>query len=165
MQPTSVVCYTHPMKRTDQKSHCAVNFALESVGDSWSLLIVRDIAFNGKHTFHEFLASEERIARNILANRLAQLEHQGIVARQPDPQDRRVGFYTLTDKGIDLIPVLLALSTWSAKYDPDTAANMEFGAIYLKDPLGITAMVQNAAREGRAAFAGEDSVIRALRVR
>jgi DNA-binding HxlR family transcriptional regulator len=150
------------MKRLDQKSHCAVNFALEVIGDPWSLLIVRDIAFNGKHTFNEFLKSEERIARNILASRLAQLEDNGVLIRQVNPEDRRVGYYTLTEKGVDLIPVLFELSKWSVKYDPDTAASKEFGEIYFKDPNRITQMVQNAVRQGRAAFVGKDSVAREL---
>ena len=150
------------MKRQDQKSHCAVNFALEVIGDPWSLLIVRDIAFNGKHTFNEFLASEERIARNILASRLAQLERYGILIKRTDPQDRRALLYSLTEKGVELIPVLFELSKWSVKYDPNTAASKEFGEAYFKNPSRITRMVQDAAREGRAAFAGEDSVIRKL---
>ncbi len=150
------------MKRQDQKSHCAVNFALEVIGDPWSLLIVRDIAFNGKHTFNEFLASEERIARNILASRLAQLERNGILIKRTDPQDRRALLYSLTEKGVELIPVLFELSKWSVKYDPNTAASKEFGEAYFKNPSRITRMVQDAAREGRAAFAGEDSVIRKL---
>lgn len=150
------------MKRQDQKSHCAVNFALEVIGDPWSLLIVRDIAFNGKHTFNEFLASEERIARNILASRLAQLERNGILIKRTDPQDRRALLYSLTEKGVDLIPVLFELSKWSVKYDPNTAASKEFGEAYFKNPSRITRMVQDAAREGRAAFTGEDSVIRKL---
>ena len=56
------------MKRTDRKSHCPVNFALETVGDPWSLLVVRDIVFHGKHAFGEFLASEERITTSVLAD-------------------------------------------------------------------------------------------------
>jgi DNA-binding HxlR family transcriptional regulator len=150
------------MKRTDQKSHCAVNFALEAIGDPWSLLIVRDVAFNGKYTFNEFLASEERIAKNILASRLAQLEGAGILAKRINPQDRRMGSYTLTEKGIDLIPILFELSKWSVKYDPDTAASKEFSEVYFKDPSRITRMVQDAVLQGRSAFAGEDSVGREL---
>lgn len=151
------------MKRLDRKSHCAVNFALEFIGDPWSLLIVRDIAFDGKHMFNEFLSSEERIAKNILSRRLAQLEQNGILSRQSDTRDRRVTLYTLTEKGIDLIPVLFELSKWSVKYDPDTAASKEFGALYFQDPSGIIQLVQNAVRQGRAAFAGSDSVAAELK--
>lgn len=150
------------MKRSGQKSHCAVNFALEAIGDPWSLLIIRDIVFDGKHSFNDFLASEERIAKNILADRLKKLETSGILTRKIDPQDRRVGYYALTEKGIDLIPVLFELSKWSVKYDPETAASKEFGEIYYKNPEKITRMIQDAARAGRAAFVGEDSVANEL---
>ena len=160
MQP--IMLYYSHMKRTDQKSHCAVNFALEAIGDPWSLLIVRDVAFNGKHTFNEFLASEERIAKNILASRLAQLESTGILVKRINPQDHRMGLYVLTEKGIDLIPILLELSKWSVKYDQNTAASKEFGAVYFSDPVKVTQMVQSAVRQGRSAFAGEDSVGREL---
>ncbi len=150
------------MKRYDIKSHCAVNFALETIGDPWSLLIVRDIAFDGKHTFNEFLASKERIAKNILASRLVKLEQVGIIEKRNDPTDHRKSIYTLTSKGIDLIPVLFELSSWSVKHDPDTAANKDFGEQYHKDKGRITRLVQDAVQEGRAAFAGQDSVISQL---
>ncbi len=145
------------MKRYDLKSHCAVNFALEAIGDPWSLLIVRDIAFDGKHTFNEFLASEERIAKNILADRLMTLEKAGIVVKQNNAEDRRKGFYALTEKGVDLIPILFELSSWSVKYDTSTAANKRFGEAYFADKSHVTKVVQDAVREGRAAFAGEHS--------
>ena len=150
------------MKRTDQKSHCAVNFALEAIGDPWSLLIVRDIAFNGKHTFNEFLHSEERIAKNILANRLAQLEEKGIVCKRTNPYDRRVTEYNLTEKGIDLVPVLFALSEWSVKHDPLTDANMAFAEAYYKNPAKVTKTVQRVVHEGRAAFVGDRSAAEEL---
>jgi DNA-binding HxlR family transcriptional regulator len=152
------------MKRADRKSHCAVNFALEAIGDPWSLLIVRDIVFDGKHSFNEFLASEERIAKNILASRLSRLEHNGILIKRISLHDRRVVLYSLTEKGIDLIPILFEFSKWSVKYDPDSAASKAFGEVYFKDPIGVTQIVQNAVRQGRAAFAGEDSALRELNI-
>lgn len=150
------------MKRLDNKSHCAVNFALEAVGDPWTLLIVRDIAFNGKHTFKEFLASDERIASNILTDRLVQLEHKGIVAKQQNPVDRRGGYYALTEKGIDLIPILLELSSWSFKYDAETDADKDFADRYYRDPIGVTKYIQAGVREGWAVVAGEKSLAREL---
>ena len=150
------------MKRIAGKSHCAVNFTLEAIGDPWSLLIIRDIVFNGKHTFNEFLASEEHIATNILAQRLVQLEKNGIVIRRPNPTDKRKGFYGLTDKGLDLLPVLLQLVIWGAKHDPETAANMEFGRRYFENPEEIFNLVFDTVKSGGAVFAGEDSVIEKL---
>lgn len=146
------------MKRLHGKSHCTVNFALEAVGDPWTLLIVRDIAFDGKHRFKEFLSSQERIASNILTNRLVQLERDGIVTKKRDTNDRRTMRYDLTEKGIDLIPVLLTLSNWSFRYDSQTEANKQFANIYRHDPIGVTKQIQAGVRAGRAAFVGEDCV-------
>lgn len=137
------------MKRANGKSHCAVNFALEAVGDPWTLLIVRDIAFDGKHTFKQFLSSEEHIASNILTNRLTQLEQNGIIHKKENLDDRRTPLYDLTEKGIDLLPILLELSNWSFKYDIETDASPEFAAAYRGDPAGVTKQVQYTVREGR----------------
>ena len=106
------------MKRTDRKSHCPVNSALEVVGDPWSLLVVRDIVFYGKHTFGEFLASEERITTSVLADRLARLVSSGILSKQRNPADRRREFYSLTDAGLALIPVLVELANWGVRLRP-----------------------------------------------
>lgn len=106
----------------DVRSHCPVNYGLEIFGDKWSLLVVRDIAFAGKKTYGEFLKSEEGVATNILASRLAYLEEQGILAKTPSATDGRKDFYSLTEKGLDLIPVLLSVVVWSAKHDPKSHA-------------------------------------------
>lgn len=97
------------------RSDCPVNFALETFGDKWSLLIIRDIVFWGKKTYGEFLNSDEGIATNILAARLAQLEQEGILARSPDPADKRRDVYSLTEKGLELIPLLVEIVAWSGK--------------------------------------------------
>src|SRR5690349_16917315 len=86
---------------------CSIPAALESVGERWSFLILRG-AFNGLHHFEEF-QSTLGIARNILSNRLARLVERRILAREPDPVDRRRVAYRLTEKGRDLLPVLIAL--------------------------------------------------------
>lgn len=90
--------------------------ALELVGDLWSLLIIRDLMFKGRHTFKEFLEAGEGIASNVLTDRLRRLAEAGILGRQPDLRDRRRVVYTLTLKGIDLAPVLVELVAWSAKH-------------------------------------------------
>lgn len=91
------------------------------VGDSWSLLIVRDLMFKGLRTFREFSLSDEGIASNVLADRLARLERAGILAKAPDPSDRRRLLYRLTAKGIDLAPVLIEVVLWTARHE-NTAA-------------------------------------------
>lgn len=138
------------MKRANGKSHCTVNFALEAIGDPWSLLIVRDIVFNDKHTYKEFLASDEKIATNILVDRLSRLEQYKIITKHANPNDRRAAIYQLTEKGIDLIPAILELSKWSFKYDPLSDASKELASQYDKDPSKTTKMIQDSVRSSRA---------------
>lgn len=97
------------------RSNCPVNFGLEAFGDRWSLLIIRDIIFWGKKTYGDFLRSDEQIATNILASRLASLESSGIVLKVPHSTDKRRDVYQLTAKGLDLIPLLIEIISWSGK--------------------------------------------------
>ncbi len=97
------------------RSNCPVNFGLEAFGDRWSLLIIRDIVFWGKKTYGDFLRSDEQIATNILAARLASLESSGILRRVPHAADKRKDVYELTTRGLDLIPLIVEIVSWSAK--------------------------------------------------
>ena len=83
-----------------------MNYAVEALGDKWSLVIFRDMIFWGKKTYGEFLKLDERIATNILADRLAYLEREGLVSKSPDPHDKRKEIYRVTEKGIGLVPML-----------------------------------------------------------
>lgn len=150
------------MKRTDNKSHCPVNFGLEAIGDQWSLLIVRDIVFWGKRTYGEFLSSEEGIATNMLARRLKELEQKGIITKQTDSEDKRKEVYSLTEKGLALIPILLEISGWSARYDPQTIAPKEFVEYVYAHRDKMFALITDTVREGGAIFAGEQSVIQKM---
>jgi DNA-binding HxlR family transcriptional regulator len=115
------------------RSLCPINLALEVFGDRWTLLIVRDLMFAGKRHFRELLHSDERIASNILADRLNMLVAQGIVTRADDPTHKQKAVYSLTQKGIDLLPILAQIGIWSRKYRPvspelgATAAELEAG--------------------------------------
>ena len=100
------------------RSNCPVSFALEAIGDRWSLLVLRDLIMRGKCHYQDFLNSEEGIATNILADRLARLERQGLISKANDPQDRRQFRYSPTQKGLDLLPVILEMARWSKKYNP-----------------------------------------------
>src|SRR5436305_12483683 len=100
---------------------CALPGALEAVGERWSFLILRG-AFNGLHHFEEY-QSTLGIARNILSNRLARLVESGILHRDPDPTDRRRVAYRLTEKGLDLLPVLLSLRQWGERWISATPSN------------------------------------------
>jgi DNA-binding HxlR family transcriptional regulator len=145
------------MKTTCQKdvrSHCAVNYGVEIFGDKWSLLIIRDIVFAGKKTYGEFLKSEEGIATNILAARLAFLEAQGILSRAPNPADKRKDFYTLTEKGLDLIPIVLTIVVWSAKHDAKSYVRRrkEFVARLNRSPAEVSDEVRALVRNGGCVF-------------
>lgn len=100
------------------RSHCPVNLALEVFGDKWSLVIIRDIMFEGKRYFRELLQSEEKIASNILTDRLVMLEQEGIISKADDPRHKQKNIYSLTSKGIDLLPVMVEIGSWSLKHKP-----------------------------------------------
>src|SRR5512143_3735715 len=93
--------------KLERRSGCPVSISLEMLGDRWSLLIVRDLMVRGYRTFKDFEGSSEKIATNILADRLKKLEAAGIVEAELEKTDRRRVNYRLTEKGIDLAPVLL----------------------------------------------------------
>lgn len=141
-------------KKQDCRSHCPVNFGLEIFGDKWSLLIVRDIVFWGKKTYGEFLKSEEKFATNILASRLAYLEEMDILKKTPHPVDKRKDFYGLTEKGIDLIPVLLGIMIWSAKHDPLSYAKKmgTFATRLNKDTKKVAEEIKELVRKGGWVF-------------
>ena len=102
-----------------QRSGCPINLTLEVVGDKWSLLIVRDLMFGNRRHFRELLTkSEEGISSNILADRLKTLLEQGIITREDDPSHKQKGIYSLTEMGIELLPILAQMAGWGFKYLP-----------------------------------------------
>ena|ERR1700761_4081086 len=103
------------------RSYCPVNLLVEVVGDKWSLLILRDIIFYKRRHFNELLRqSEEKIASNILMDRLNMFEKEGLVTKGKNPNDvhKQKVTYSLTEKSIDLLPVLVSAIGWSLKYEP-----------------------------------------------
>ncbi len=96
---------------------CGLPHALEVMGERWSFLILR-AAFNGLYHFEEF-SEELGIARNILSNRLANLVSHGVLERTPCETDRRKVEYRLTEKGLGLLPAMLALRQWGERYATD----------------------------------------------
>lgn len=140
--------------KEDFRSHCAVNYGVEIFGDRWSLLIIRDIIFAGKKTYGDFLKSEEGIATNVLASRLAFLEQQGILSKAPSPDDRRKDFYTLTEKGLDLIPIVLDIVLWSAKHDSKSYVRnlKEFVDRLGGNPVQVSEEVKALIRNGGCLF-------------
>lgn len=91
--------------------------SLEILGDRWSLLIIRDLMVRGFKTFKEFEGSGEGVATNILADRLRKLKAAGIITTELDDTDGRKVNYRLTEKGIDLAPIVFELLVWGARHE------------------------------------------------
>ena len=107
----------------ERKSQCPINQALEVFGDKWTLLIIRDVMFEGKRYFREMLGSDEKIASNILADRLSKLEEFGILIKTKDTHHKQKNVYSLTTKGIDLMPVMIEMAYWSVRYRKVSSAD------------------------------------------
>ncbi|MCF0056347.1 helix-turn-helix domain-containing protein [Dyadobacter sp. CY356] len=104
------------MKELKQRSTCPVSTSLDVLGDKWTLLILRDMVFEGKSTYGQFMQSEEKIATNVLADRLAALESQGILTKTVAEDKKSKFTYRLTEKGIDTIPIIVELVLWGTKH-------------------------------------------------
>lgn len=132
------------MKREiKRRSDCPINFAIEIFGDKWSLLIIRDLMFKNRKTYSEFLNSEEKIATNILADRLTMLEIAGLI-RSHKNGAKKLGYkYQLTPKGVDLVPVMLEIVRWSAMHDKDTGTPAAFIDRVINDREGFIEELKN----------------------
>jgi DNA-binding HxlR family transcriptional regulator len=107
--------------REQHRSGCPINLTLEVVGDKWSLLVIRDMMFGNRRHFRELLTrSEEGIASNILADRLKTLVEAGIVSKTDDPTHKQKAIYSLTEQGIQLLPILAQMSGWGVRHLPVT---------------------------------------------
>jgi len=135
------------VKQLKQRSDCPISSALDIVGDKWSLLIVRDIMMNGKNTYNEFLKSAEKIATNVLADRLVMLETTGIITKEEHPDSKAKIYYKLTEKGIDLLPVLIELILWSDEHLPVSEASIAYGKALKKDKAAITRQMMAAFKK------------------
>jgi DNA-binding HxlR family transcriptional regulator len=135
-----------PGRGKSKRSGCPVSVSLEMFGDRWSLLIIRDLMVRAFRTFKEFEESGEGIATNILADRLQKLETTGIITREPEETDRRKVNYRLTEKGIDLAPVLLELLIWGARHE-ETGAPCALIVKMEKDREQVLAEVRRRWRE------------------
>jgi len=115
------------MKKTQtcRRSTCPVAYTLDIIGDRWAILIIRDIVFMGKSSYGEFANSEEGIATNVLADRLKRLEIQGIIAKKQDSNKLSKYVYSLTEKGFDLLPIMVEMIMFAAKHDKQTVVSKE----------------------------------------
>lgn len=102
---------------TDQRSGCPINLTLEMLGDRWSLIVIRDIMFGNRRHFRELLnRSDERIASNILADRLKRLVASGLLTKSDDPRHKQKAVYSLTEKAIELVPLLVHMGAWGRRH-------------------------------------------------
>ncbi|MEO8530602.1 MAG: helix-turn-helix domain-containing protein [Deltaproteobacteria bacterium] len=102
-----------------QRSGCPINLTLETLGDRWSLIVIRDLMFGNRRHFRELLTrSEEGIASNILAARLKRLEEAGLISRRDDPSHKQKAIYSLTEPSIALVPLLVQMGSWGLRHTP-----------------------------------------------
>jgi DNA-binding HxlR family transcriptional regulator len=134
--------------RNEFRSTCPVASALDIIGDKWSLLIMRDMLTQGKKTFKEFSESQEGIAPGILSARLKWLEENALMTKQKLPQNQKENIYLLTERGIELAPIILELILWSDKnlrgQNPEMPSISQIGDFSNKSAL--TAGIQNNYR-------------------
>jgi len=106
-------------KYHSNKSQCPIAHALDIMWDKWTLLVLRDIVLMNKHEFNEFLSMKEKIATNILTDRLKKLWEFGMIDSIPYPNNKKKKLYHLTDKWIDIIPMIVEMIAWSGRNLPD----------------------------------------------
>ena len=127
----------------NRQSGCPIAYGLDTFGDRWSFMIIREIMLKGKKTYNEFLEMDEGIATNILADRLKHLETEGIVTKSRDPEKYRSYIYALTEKGSDLAPIVLDIVAWSGKYDDRPFALRTVVNKVKKDRKGYEAQIRS----------------------
>lgn len=149
-------------ERLTSPSKCPINYTLEIIGNRWAFLILRDIVYYGKHTYNEFLASDEHVTTSMLADRLAKMEHDGIVQKTRSQVDRRKEVYSLTDKGLAMIPVLVELSSWGEQYDTDTNIDGKLAHYLEKDRTTVLQLIRQTVKTGGSVFVGEGNVMQQL---
>ncbi|HBV13939.1 MAG TPA: transcriptional regulator [Chryseobacterium carnipullorum] len=104
------------MAMSKKRSDCPISSSLEIWGDKWSLLIIRDLMLKKECTYGDFLKADEKIATNILASRLLHLLESDIIDKKDHPDSKLKILYYLTEKGIDLIPIIVEINLWGEKY-------------------------------------------------
>jgi len=132
------------------RSDCPLNYGIEIFGDKWTLLIIRDLMFFGKRYYNEFLGSAEGIATNLLADRLTMLEKEKFIRKEKDSQHKQKIVYSLTEKGIDLLPVILCIGLWSEKHASiklNPNRDMIIGDAKKNLPKGIATMKKKLQKE------------------
>ena len=125
------------MSKEKKRSDCPISCSLDIWGDKWSLLIIRDLMTAKECTYGDFLKSPEGIATNILATRLQNLEENKLIEKLAHPDSKAKVLYRLTQKGIDLVPVMIEISLWAEKYFPIAADRKAMLKEVKKDKAGF----------------------------
>lgn len=125
-----------------QRSTCPIANSLDILGDRWSLIIIRDLMFREKHEYGELLNSEEGISTSVLATRLEQLQCTGIIKKSNHPNDQKKYRYHLTEKGIDLMPLMIDLVLWGTQHVPGTMAPPDILNAMKNDREGFIKMME-----------------------
>lgn len=135
------------MKKEDFRCVCPITSALDILGDKWSLVIVKQMLFEGKYTFKDFVESPESIATNILSTRLKMLEQVGLLEKQKHPTNKKTNIYVLTTKGLDLTPLLIELTLWSRKnvveFNPDLNLDFDLDKVAKNKETAFTQVIEN----------------------
>jgi len=105
-------------KQIVNRSDCPISYTLDFFGDKWTLIILRDMMFEGKSSYKEFLQSDEKIATNILADRLDMLVKNAFLSKTISSENKSKFVYNLTEKGIGLLPVVIEMMIWGSKFSP-----------------------------------------------
>ena len=129
------------------RSQCPISYSLDIFGDKWSLLVLRDILFYDRRRFSDFMPTE-RIATNILTDRLHKLEATGIIAKERDPKLKNKFIYSATPKGASLMPLLIEMTLWGLEHDPGSLASQEFIARSQSEKPKVVREVTRAIKRG-----------------
>lgn len=132
------------MRNSDKQrqSGCPIAFGLDTFGDRWTLLVIREMMLRGKKTYSDFLEADEGISTNILADRLKHLETEGIIEKTRDPENGRSFTYSLTEKGYDLAPIVLEIVNWAGKHDQRPVARKTILRKIENDRAGFEAKIR-----------------------
>ncbi|HEY2975484.1 MAG TPA: helix-turn-helix domain-containing protein [Pyrinomonadaceae bacterium] len=137
-------------KHDCRQSGCGVAYGLDVFGDKWTLVVVRDMILLGKRYFNEFLVSPEKIASNILADRLKRLEDECIITKTQDSENESKFIYELTPKGKELIPVILEVLCWGWKHAPNSNSPAELIRWVKKDRDGVTKAILESLKKNES---------------
>ena len=133
-----------------RQSGCPVAYGLDVFGDKWTLVVVRDMVLKGKRYFNELLVTREKMASNILADRLKRLAEERVITKTQDPENASRFIYELTPKGKELIPLLLEVLRWGAKHVPNSDPVPELVRWVKKDRDGVTQAILESLKKNES---------------